>query len=92
MSKRQQGQPSLIFTKYVGTIKTKPKTKQHLSLGSFSPANPAKGFSIAVSNGYTDENAVMTEIIPTGTPQKYAYTLHVTNNSAKTVSAEVWQI
>lgn len=92
MSKRPSGQPSLIFTKYVGTIKTKPKTKQHLSLGSFTDANPAKGFSIAVSNGHKEADAVTTEITPSGTPQRYAYTLHVTNNSAKTVSAEVWQM
>jgi hypothetical protein len=92
MSSRPHGSQSLIFTKYVGTIKTKPQTKQHLSLGSFDHHNPAKGFSITFGKGLANDQDVVTEIATTGTPQKYAYTLYVTNRGFKTVSAEVWQM
>jgi len=83
---------SLVFTKYVGTIKTKPQSQQHLSLGSYSNDHPAKGFSIVLNPTVKEQETVTTEIVPTGTPNRYAYTLHITNNGAKTVSAEVWTI
>ena len=87
-----QNTPSLIFTKYVGTVRAKAHSQQLFSLGNFSPNRPAKGFSIAFMPNVRDKQAVAAEIKTSGTPNRYELTLSIVNNSNKPVHAEVWGI
>lgn len=86
---------SFIFRKYVGTMRAKPQTKLRMSLGTYTPENPAKGFSIKLTSDVCDENgnpAVTTEVISSGGRSRYEVMLCLTNLSHRSVSAEVWGI
>jgi len=63
-----------------------------MSLGHFTTAHPAKGFSITLNPEPDSPEAVVIEITPLGTAKHCELILHIANYSDKTMSAEVWQI
>lgn len=83
---------SQIFTKLVGRLDLKPRDQQRISLGHFTAAHPAKGFSIALNPEQESSDAVVTHITPLGMANRYELILHITNYSDTAVSAEVWQM
>lgn len=91
MSTSVQEGSSYFFNKFVGKVKAKPQAEQRLSLGNYGPNDPAKGFSIQL-NPSAEEDDVITNIVTSGSPQRYELMLYVTNRSDRPVSAEVWRM
>lgn len=87
-----QQQASHYFKRYVGTVKAAPRSKQRLSLGTYSHANPAKGFSIEFNTRAKEDDGVTAYIDSSGSNKRYELTLCLDNNSNKVVKAEIWQI
>jgi hypothetical protein len=89
---RTSSTDSHIFTKYVGLIKTKPRTEQSISLGNFDASHPPKGFSIDLETPVSTAKNVSADIVTSGSTRHYELMLRVTNNTGRTVSAEVWSM
>lgn len=83
---------SQIFTKLVGRLDLKPRDQQRMSLGHFTTAHPAKGFSITLNPEPETPDAVVTHITPLGTAKQYELVLHVANFSDKSLTVEVWRM
>jgi hypothetical protein len=83
---------SNVFTKYVGTVTARPRHKQFLSLGNFSKEHPPKGFSIDLETPVSTADQVSTEVVTSGSLRHYELMLQVTNNTGRTISAEVWSM
>ena len=78
-----------IFTKFVGSLDIKPRDQQRLSLGHFTAAHPAKGFSIALNPEPETPDTVVAHITPLGTAKRYELVLHVANFSDESLNVEV---
>jgi hypothetical protein len=83
---------SHIFTKYVGSFKTKPRHQELLSLGNFSNEHPPKGFAIDMETPVSTEKNVTTKFITEGGSKHYELMLEVVNNTGRTISVEVWSM
>lgn len=81
---------SHVFTKFVGRFNLKPRDQQRMSLGHFTVAHPAKGFSIALNPEPKTPDTVVTHITPLGTAKRYELVLHVANFSDELLNVEVW--
>jgi hypothetical protein len=84
--------PGHVFSKFVSKVSVKPNKKLSVPLGNTFTGSVPKGFSIELRPRVVAAEEVELQITTSGTPQKFEYMLHVTNNSPKPVSAEVWQI
>ena len=84
---------SLIFTKHVDTIKVGAKQQRSLTLGTYSTAQPAKGFFVGLSPSPRKSDVVTSRIILTqNNPEEYELTLHIANHSGRLVGAQIWQM
>ena len=75
----------------IGEIEVRSKEQPRMSLGKYTSENPPKGFAIHI-NPDPEPDAIVTQIMRTGTDKKYELVLHVANYGDKTICAEVWRM
>ncbi|MGI0134077.1 MAG: hypothetical protein ACREBW_03875 [Candidatus Micrarchaeaceae archaeon] len=81
---------SEIFTKRIADIMVKPCGQEHVTLGYFTAAKPAKGFAIELHAKQPIDESVVAEIMNIGTDSKYRLVLSIANYSDAAVQAKVW--
>jgi hypothetical protein len=72
-------------------VEVKAHEQPHVSLGTFTEANPPKGFSIHLTPD-PDPEAIITKVVTLGNEKKYELILHIANYGNKTVNAKIWPL
>ena len=83
---------SQIFTKFVGRLEVKPQERSSLLLGKFTSNHTPSGFSVQLEPDPDPAESVVTQITKLEEDKHYRLILQITNDSTKTIYAEVWQI
>lgn len=74
------------------TFEVKPRGQAHVSLGDFTRDNPPVGFSLEITPEGNPEDVVARITKLSAAYNEYELTLHVTNDSSRTVSVDVQEL
>lgn len=80
-----------VFTKFIDKLELEPQAQTRVSLGRFTSSNPAKGFSVEVSDDEAKDD-VVTLISMLKKGRQYEVVLHATNYGSKKTDLTVWSL
>jgi len=78
--------------KLLGKLRVRPQGQADLLLGTFSPEDNLKGFSIGIAPKSEVSDSIVTRIANAGSGDEYKLLLHIANNSPKVVTATIWRL